>query len=71
MEEITVDREEGIETVCAVFTPRVLDNKLQKVKQICVCSVYIAPRSQKKTETMDHITQTIHFVRSILLKLLL
>ena len=64
MDQITVDREEGIETVWAVFTPRILDNKFQKIKRICVCSVYIAPRSQKKVETMDHITQTIHFVRS-------
>ena len=64
VENVTVDTEDGIETVWAMFTPRVLDNKLQKVKRICICSVYIAPRSQLKSETMDHITQTIHFVRS-------
>ena len=52
VKEVNVSREEGIESVWAVFTPRTLDDKLQKIKRICVCSVYIAPRSQKKTETM-------------------
>ena len=47
-----------------MLTPRHLDHKLQYVKRICVCSVYIAPRSTLKTETMEHITQAIHIIRS-------
>ena len=37
---------------------------LQRVKRICVGSIYIAPRSHMKQETMDHIIQTIHLIRS-------
>ena len=93
VEKVNVNIEEGIESVWVVMTPRVLDHKLQKVKRVCVCSVYIAPRwlwlkrpslvqlldgfarvtvqsnpiqsrSEMKSETMPHIIQTIHYIRS-------
>ena len=64
VEEVNVDTEEGIESVWALLTPRHLDHSLQRVKRICIGSVYIAPRSSMKQETMDHIIQTIHMIRS-------
>ena len=64
VEELNVDKEEEIESVWAILTPKNLDHQLQTVKRICVGSVYIAPRSARKQETMDHIIQTIHLIRS-------
>ena len=64
MEKVNVNIEEGIESVCVIMTPRILDHKLQKIKRVCICSVYIAPRSVMKSETMSHIIQTIHYIRS-------
>ena len=64
VEEVRVDTEEEIESVWALMTPKHLDHALQRVKRICVGSVYIAPRSSMKQETMDHIIQTIHMIRS-------
>jgi hypothetical protein len=48
-----------------VFTPHKYDFWNQTVKQICIGSVYIAPRSQQKSETIENIIQVIHYVRSI------
>jgi hypothetical protein len=64
VEEIKVDTEVEIESVWALMTPRNLDHALQRVKRICIGSVYIAPRSSMKQATMDHIIQTIHTVRA-------
>ena len=47
-----------------MFTPRILDHKLQHVKRICVSSIYIAPRSKMKTQTMNHLIQSLHYIRS-------
>ena len=64
VEEVKVDKEEDIESVWAMMTPRQLDHNLQRVKRVCIGSIYIAPRSSMKQETMDHIIQTIHTIRS-------
>ena len=64
VEKVNVNIEEGIESVWVIMTPRILDHKLQKIKRVCICSVYIAPRSVMKSETMSHIIQTIHYIRS-------
>ena len=64
VEQVHVQTEQGIETVWAMLHPRKLDHKLQHVKRICVASVYIAPRSKMKAETMNHLIQSIHFIRS-------
>ena len=64
MEQVFVQTEEGIETVWAMLTPRRLDYKLQQIKRICIASIYIAPRSQMKSQTMDHIIQSIHVIRA-------
>ena len=47
-----------------MLTPRKLDHKLQHIKRICVSSVYIAPRSKMKAQTMNHLIQSIHLIRS-------
>jgi hypothetical protein len=64
VEQVNVDKDENIESVWAMFTPRNLDHKLQKIKRVCISSIYIAPRSEMKSETMAHIIQTIHLIRS-------
>ena len=64
VEQIHVQTEPGIESVWAMLTPRKLDHKLQQVKRICVSSVYIAPRSKMKAQTINHLIQSIHLVRS-------
>ena len=64
VEEVHIQTENGIESVWAMMTPRNLDHRLQHIKRVCVCSVYIAPRSKMKVETMNHIIQGIHIIRS-------
>ena len=54
----------GVEAVWVVFSPRRLDDQLQRVRRICVGSIYIAPRSPFKRETISHIIHTIHLVRA-------
>ena len=65
VEKINVNVEAGLEVIWVIMTPKILDHKLQRIKRICVGSVYIAPRSVLKSETISHIIQTIHYVRSI------
>ena len=54
----------GVETVWGIFSPRQLDHRLQRVKRICVGSIYIAPRSPFKKETISHIIHTIQLIRA-------
>jgi hypothetical protein len=54
----------GVEIKWCVFTPLQLDINLQRVQRICVASIYIAPRSPFKEETVDHVIHTIHTVRA-------
>ena len=65
VEELQFESEPNVETIFAIFTPNTLDFVNQQVKRICVGSVYIAPRSQYETETIDTIIQVIHYARSI------
>ena len=65
VEQLDFEAETGVETVFAIFTPHQFDFQNQTVKRICVGSVYIAPRSQHKTETIETIIQVIHYVRSL------
>ena len=64
VEGVKVDTEDEIESVWAIMTPRQLDHNLKRVKRICIGSIYIAPRSCMKQDTMDHIIQKIHTIRS-------
>ena len=54
----------GVETVWGVFAPRWLDDRLQRVRRICVAAIYIAPRSPFRKETLSHIIHTIHLTRA-------
>ena len=48
-----IDVPAGIEAVWCVLSPRRMDSKEQRVKKICVASIYIAPRSPFKIETVQ------------------
>ena len=64
VEQMDFEADLGVETVFAIFTPKILDSVHQRVKRICVGSVYIPPRSSTKSETIDTIIQVIHYARS-------
>ena len=64
VEQMEFEIEPGVETIFAIFTPKNLDFTNQYIKRICIGSVYIPPRSQFKSETIDTIIQAIHCVRS-------
>ena len=44
---------EGVEACWAIFTPKT--KEIPSVKRICIGSIYIAPRSKYKQETIDHV----------------
>ena len=46
-----------------IFNAR-FSSELQKLKRICIGSIYIPPRSKYKQETIDQIIQVIHFTRA-------
>ena len=64
VDQMEFETEPGVESVFAMFTPLNYDFANQTVKRICVGSIYIPPRSQYKTETIDSIIQVIHCARS-------
>ena len=51
----------GVEAVWALVEPK---QENRKVKRIAMCSLYVSPTSKFKTKTIDHIVETIHFLRS-------
>ena len=55
---------EGVEAAWVVLAPVRLDSNLQRVKRICVGSIYISPKSKYKDETITHIIHTIHAMRA-------
>ena len=57
VEEADIQVEEYIEACWAIFTPKRKD--ISYIKKICVGSIYIAPRSKHKQETVDHIIDVI------------
>ena len=54
---------EGVEVVWCVITPKNTP-KHAKIKNICISSVYISPKSRYKKETIAHIIESIHLIRS-------
>ena len=64
VEEIVHDVPSSVEAAWALLTPRTYDHHLQKIKRICVGSIYISPRSKHKVETIEHLVHTIHSVRA-------
>ena len=61
---VDVHPPEGVEACWALFSP-VNITPHHKVKKLIVASVYVSPRSQYKEETVEHIIQTIHYLRSV------
>ena len=56
---------ENIEATCLVLKP--IHNKkdtLSNIKHILVGSIYVSPKSRFKSETIDHIIETIHTMRA-------
>ena len=55
---------DGVEAVWAVMTPVADCRQTLKVKRMAVGSFYVSPRSKQKTETIEHIIETIHLLRA-------
>ena len=63
-EEEMIGVPDGVEAAWVTLTPKQLDSRLQKVKRICVGSIYISPKSKYKDQTIEHIIHTIHSMRA-------
>ena len=63
-EEVVFRVPDGVEAAWVILAPKQLDNRLQKVKKICVGSIYISPKSKFKENTIEHIIHTIHATRA-------
>ena len=64
VEEVAHGVPEGIEVAWALLTPRQYDHHLQKIRRICVGSIYISPRSKHKLDTIEHLNHTVHSMRA-------
>ena len=53
----------GVEIVWGVISPKKMP-KNAKIKHICLASVYISSKSKFKKETISHIIESIHIIRS-------
>ena len=62
IEDAGIEAHEGIEAVWAILTPK--ERSISNVKKILVGGIYIAPRSQYKQETVDHIVQSMFCAQS-------
>merc|ERR1712122_263333 len=49
---------DGVEAAWVILAPKQLDSRLQKVKRICVGSIYISPKSKFKENTTNNTQQT-------------
>ena len=63
VEPLEIQVPENVEAVWALFTPKTVSSN-SRVKKIAVGSVYVSPKSQFKQDTIDHIIETLHIVRS-------
>ena len=55
---------EGVEACWALFSP-ISITPHHRIKKLVVGSIYVSPRSQFKQETVEHIIENIHYLRSI------
>ena len=62
VENANIQVEHGVEACWAIFTPRNIE--YSSIKRICVGSIYIAPKSQYKQESVDHIIDAMFQVKS-------
>jgi hypothetical protein len=62
VEKVETDIPEGVEATWAVLTPKV--NEVGKYKKILAGAVYIAPRTEYKQETIQHIIETMQCMQA-------
>ena len=62
--EIKLNPPEGVEACWALFSPLIVTPH-HKVKKIIVASIYVSPRSKFKEQTVEHIIQSLHYLRSL------
>ena len=62
VENANVPLIEGVEAAWAIFTPK--HQEIENIKRICVGSIYVSPRSSFKSETIDHIIETIYLIKT-------
>ena len=61
--QIDLKPPDGVEACWALFSPLNVTPH-HKVKKLVTASIYVSPRSHFKDETVEHIIQSIHFLRS-------
>ena len=62
VEDANIQVENGVEACWAIFTPRNIE--YSSTKRICVGSIYIAPKSQYKQESVDHIIEVMFQIKA-------
>ena len=62
MEDAGIETPEGVEAAWEIMTPKNKEN--QKIKKILIIGIYIAPKSQYKKKTIDHIIESMFLVQS-------
>ena len=62
VEPAGVQVENGVEACWAIFTPR--NKEISTITRICVGSIYIAPKSKYKKETVDHIIDVMFSMKA-------
>ena len=62
VEKVEIDIPEGVEATWAILTPQV--NEPRKYKNILVGAVYIAPRTEYKQETIQHIIEVMQCMQA-------
>ena len=65
VEKLEVSPPDGVEATWAIFTPKKTDSMTYRVNKILVGSIYVSPRSRHKADTINHIIETMHYVRSL------
>ena len=62
VEPAGVQVENGVQACWAIFTPR--NKEIPTITRICVGSIYIAPKSKYKQETVDHIIDVMFSMKA-------
>ena len=62
VEEANICVEKGVEACWAIFTPR--NTEYSNIKRKCVGSIYIAPLSKYKQESVDHIIDVMFQIKT-------
>ena len=62
VENAGIEPPEGVEAAWAILTPK--DRESETVKKILIGGIYIAPQSQHKQKTIDHIIESMFLVQS-------